>query len=130
MTEISYAVPAAWKKRAYVTAESYKKTYAESVKSPEKFWAKEAKRLDWFKFPKKIKNTSFAYPDVSIKWFEDGVLNVSYNCIDRHLKKRGHQTALIWEGDNPYDDKKVSYNELHTEVCRFANVLKKLGVKK
>ena len=130
MTEKIYPVPAAWKKRAYVTAESYKKTYAESINNPDKFWAKEAKRLDWFKFPKKIKNTSFAYPDVSIKWFEDGLLNVSYNCIDRHLKKRGNQTALIWEGDNPYDDKKVTYNQLHAEVCRFANVLKKLGVKK
>ncbi len=130
MTEKSYAVPAAWKKSAYVTAESYKKTYADSVKNPDGFWAKEAKRLDWFKFPTKIKNTSFAYPNVSIKWFEDGVLNVSYNCIDRHLKKRGDQTALIWEGDNPYDDKKITYNHLHAEVCRFANVLKKLGVKK
>ena len=79
VTEKIYPVPAAWKKRAYVTAESYKKTYAESVNNPDKFWAKEAKRLDWFKFPKKIKNTSFAYPDVSIKWFEDGLLNVSYN---------------------------------------------------
>ena len=130
MSEKTYAVPASWKKHAHVTAQSYKKTYAKSVKNPDKFWAKEAERLDWFKFPKKIKNTSFAYPKVSIKWFEDGVLNVSYNCIDRHLKKRGNQVALIWEGDNPYDDKKVTYKELHAEVCRFANVLKKLGVKK
>jgi len=130
LSDKTYAVPAAWKKRAYVTAESYKKTYAESVNNPDKFWAKEAKRLDWVKFPKKIKNVSYAYPDVSIKWYEDGVLNVSYNCIDRHLKKRGHQTALIWEGDNPYDDKKITYKQLHAEVCRFANVLKKLGVKK
>ncbi|MBG1232491.1 acetate--CoA ligase [Aestuariivirga litoralis] len=130
MTEKVYPVPAAWKKRAYVTAESYKKTYAESVKDPVKYWAKEAKRLDWYKFPKKIKNVSFAYPDVSIKWYEDGVLNVSVNCIDRHLKKRANQTAIIWEGDNPYDDKKVTYRELHEQVCRFANVLKKHGVKK
>jgi acetyl-CoA synthetase len=130
MSDHLYPVPAAWKKRAYVTAESYKKTYAESVKNPEKFWAKEAKRIDWFKFPKKIKNVSFAYPDVSIKWFEDGLLNVSYNCIDRHLKKRGDQVALIWEGDNPYDDRKITYRELHENVCRFANVLKKNGVKK
>jgi len=130
MTDKVYPVPAAWKKRAYVTAESYKKTYADSVKDPAKYWGKEAKRIDWFKFPKKIKNVSYAYPDVSIKWYEDGVLNVSYNCIDRHLKKRGNQTALIWEGDNPYDDKKVTYRELHEQVCRFANVLKKHGVKK
>jgi acetyl-CoA synthetase len=130
MSEKTYAVPAGWKKHAHVTAQSYKKTYAKSVKNPDKFWAKEAERLDWYKFPKKIKNTSFVYPKVSIKWFEDGVLNVSYNCIDRHLKKRGNQVALIWEGDNPYDDKKITYKELHAEVCRFANVLKKLGVKK
>jgi acetyl-CoA synthetase len=130
MTEHLYPVPSAWKKRAYVTAESYKKTYAESVKNPEKFWAKEAKRIDWFKFPKKIKNVSYAYPDVSIKWYEDGLLNVSYNCIDRHLKKRGDQVALIWEGDNPYDDRKITYRELHENVCRFANVLKRNGVKK
>ena len=130
MTEHLYPVPSAWKKRAYVTARSYKTTYAESIKSPEKFWAKEAKRIDWFKFPKKIKNVSYAYPDVSIKWYEDGLLNVSYNCIDRHLKKRGDQVALIWEGDNPYDDRKVTYRALHEHVCRFANVLKKNGVKK
>ena len=130
MSEKVYAVPAAWKKRAYVTESSYKKTYAESVKDPAKFWAKEAKRIDWFKFPKKIKNVSFAYPNVSIKWYEDGILNVSYNCIDRHLKKRANHVALIWEGDNPYDDKKITYRELHEHVCRFANVMKKHGVKK
>jgi len=130
MTDKVYPVPAAWKKRAYVTAESYRKTYAVSIKDPAKYWGKEAKRIDWFKFPKKVKNVSYAYPDVSIKWYEDGVLNVSYNCIDRHLKKRGNQTALIWEGDNPYDDKKITYRELHEQVCRFANVLKKHGVKK
>jgi acetyl-CoA synthetase len=104
--------------------------YAESVKSPDKFWAKQAKRLDWFKAPTKIKNTSFAYEKVSIKWFEDGILNVSYNCIDRHLKKRANQTAIIWEGDNPYDDKKITYGELHAHVCRMANVMKRHGVKK
>ncbi len=130
MSDRVYPVPAAWKKRAYVTASSFKKTYTESVKSPGKFWAREAKRIDWFKFPKKIKNVSYAYPDISIKWYEDGVLNVSYNCIDRHLKKRGDQIALIWEGDNPYDDRKVTYRELHEQVCRFANVLKRNGVKK
>ena len=113
-----------------MTKKTYKSWYADSVKSPEKFWAKHAKRLDWFKAPTKIKKTSFAYDNVSIKWFEDGVLNVSYNCIDRHLKKRGNQTAIIWEGDNPYDDRKITYKELHEQVCRFANVLKANGVKK
>jgi acetyl-CoA synthetase len=130
MSEKVYAVPSAWKKRALVDDAAYTKMYAESVKDPAKFWGKQAKRLDWMKVPKKIKNTSFEYPNVSIKWYEDGVLNVSENCIDRHLKKRGNQTAIIWEGDNPYDDKKITYRELHDHVCRLANVMKKHGVKK
>jgi acetyl-CoA synthetase len=130
MSSKTYPVPAQWKKRAYVDDAGYKTMYAESVKAPAKFWAKHAKRLDWFKAPTKIKNTSFAYDHVSIKWFEDGVLNVSYNCIDRHLKKRANRTAIIWEGDNPYDDKKITYAELHAQVCRFANVMKRNGVAK
>jgi acetyl-CoA synthetase len=130
MSSKTYPVPASWKKRAFVDEAGYKAMYAESVKAPAKFWAKHAKRLDWFKAPTKIKNTSFAYDKVSIKWFEDGVLNVSHNCIDRHLKKRANQTAIIWEGDNPYDDKKITYSELHAQVCRFANVMKRNGVKK
>ncbi len=130
MSSKTYPVPASWKKRAFVDEAGYKAMYAESVKNPDKFWAKHAKRLDWFKVPTKIKNTSFAYEKVSIKWFEDGVLNVSYNCIDRHLKKRANQTAIIWEGDNPYDDKKITYGELHAQVCRMANVMKLHGVKK
>ena len=130
MSSKTYPVPANWKKRAFVDDAGYKAMYAESVKAPAKFWAKHAKRLDWFKAPRKIKNTSFAYDKVSIKWFEDGILNVSYNCIDRHLKKRANQTAIIWEGDNPYDDKKITYAELHAQVCRFANVMKRNGVKK
>ncbi len=130
MSEKLYAVPAAWKKKAHVDDAGYKAMYAESVKSPTKFWAKQAKRIDWFKAPTKIKNTSFNYDNVSIKWYEDGVTNVSVNCIDRHLKKRANQTAIIWEGDNPYDDKKITYRELHEHVCRLANVMKKHGVKK
>ena len=130
MSDKIYAVPAAWKKRALVDQDGYEKTYAESIKDPSKFWAKHAKRLDWFKTPTKIKNVSFAYPNVSIKWYEDGILNVAFNCIDRHLKKRANQTAIIWEGDNPYDDKKITYRELYEHVCRMANVLKAQGVKK
>ncbi len=130
MSDKIYAVPANWKKRALVDKAGYEAMYAESVKSPAKFWAKQAKRLDWFKAPTKIKNTSFDYDKVSIKWFEDGLLNVSYNCVDRHLKKRANQTAIIWEGDNPYDDKKITYAELHAHVCRFANVMKAHGVKR
>ena len=104
--------------------------YARSISDPDGFWAEQAKRIDWIKSPTKIKNTSFAYPDISIKWFEDGVLNISANCLDRHLEKRGDQTAIIWEGDTPGTDGKVTYRELHERVCRFANVLKAQGVKK
>ncbi|RWM25131.1 acetate--CoA ligase [Mesorhizobium sp.] len=124
-----HRVQPAWKKNALIDNETYLKWYADSVKNPDKFWGKHGKRIDWFKPFTKVKNTSFD-GKVSIKWFEDGQTNVSYNCIDRHLKKRGNQTAIIWEGDNPYDDRKITYNELYAHVCRFANVLKKHGVKK
>jgi acetyl-CoA synthetase len=124
-----YKVKPAWKKRALIDDDTYLKWYAESVKNPDKFWGKHGKRIDWFKPYTKVKNTSFK-GKVSIKWFEDGLTNVSHNCIDRHLKKRGNQVAIIWEGDNPYDDKKITYNELHEHVCRLANVMKKHGVKK
>jgi acetyl-CoA synthetase len=130
MSDKVYPVPAPWKKRALVNDAEYKKMYEESISGPDKFWARHAKRLDWFKAPKKIKNSSFAPGNVSIKWFEDGELNVSVNCIDRHLKKRGNQTAIIWEGDDPYYDKKITYRELYEQVCRFANVMKAQGVKK
>ena len=130
MSEVHvHKVKAAWKKNALIDNETYLKWYADSVKNPDKFWGKHGKRIDWFKPYSKVRNASFE-GDVSIKWFEDGETNVSYNCIDRHLKKRGDQVAIIWEGDNPYDDKKVTYNELYEQVCRFANVLKKHGVRK
>ena len=124
-----YRVQPGWKKNALLDDETYLKWYAESVKNPDKFWGKHGKRIDWFKPYTKVMNASFS-GKVAIKWYEDGVTNVSYNCIDRHLKKRGNQTAIIWEGDNPYDDKKITYNELYDHVCRLANVLKKHGVKK
>ncbi|MBW3099153.1 acetate--CoA ligase [Pseudohoeflea coraliihabitans] len=117
------------RKRALIDQETYLDWYRQSVKNPEKFWNKHGKRIDWFKPYSKVKNTSFD-GKVSIKWFEDGQTNVAYNCIDRHLKKRGDQVAIIWEGDNPYDDKKITYNELYEQVCRLANVLKSHGVKK
>ncbi|TPM04496.1 acetate--CoA ligase [Mesorhizobium sp. B2-3-10] len=130
MSEVHvHRVQPAWKKNALIDNDTYLKWYADSVKNPDKFWGKHGKRIDWFKPFSKVKNTSFD-GKVSIKWFEDGQTNVSYNCIDRHLKKRGDQTAIIWEGDNPYDDKKVTYNELYGHVCRLANVMKKHGVKK
>ncbi|MGB7205466.1 MAG: acetate--CoA ligase [Anderseniella sp.] len=129
MTSKTYKVQAAWKKNALIDNDGYLKMYNQSVKDPDKFWGKHGKRIDWFKPYKKVKSTSFS-GNVSIKWFEDGVTNVCYNCVDRHLKKRGNQTAIIWEGDNPFDDKKITYNELHDKVCRLSNVMKENGVKK
>jgi acetate--CoA ligase len=117
--------------RTHTTAEQYDALYQRSIQDPEGFWAEQAKRLDWVKFPTKIKNTSFEYPNVSIKWFEDGVLNVAANCIDRHLAERGDDIAIIWEPDNPADQPEyITYRKLHERVCRAANVLKDLGVKK
>ena len=129
MSEKIYPVQKPVKARALIDKEKYLKWYEESVENPDKFWGKHGKRIDWFKPYTKVKNTSFT-GKVSIKWFEDGQTNVSYNCIDRHLKTNGDQVAIIWEGDNPYIDKKVTYNELYEHVCRMANVLKKHGVKK
>jgi acetyl-CoA synthetase len=130
MSEKVYDVPAEWKKRAFIDEAKYKDWYTQSVKDPDKFWREHAKRIHWMKPFSKIKNTSFGPGNVSIKWFEDGKTNAAYNCIDRHLEKRGNQTAIIWEGDDPKDDKKITYKQLHAEVCRFANVLKSRGVKK
>jgi acetyl-CoA synthetase len=125
-----YDVPAEWKARAYVDEAKYQAMYARSIKDPNGFWGEQTARLDWVKKPTKIKNTTYDPHNVSIKWFEDGTLNACYNCVDRHVAKRGNQTALIWEGDDPKDDKKVTYKELHAQVQVFANVLKARGVKK
>jgi acetyl-CoA synthetase len=130
MSDKIYDVPADWRKRAYVDEAKYKEMYARSVKDPNGFWGEQAKRIDWIKPFSKVKNTSYDPGNVSIKWFEDGTLNVCHNCVDRHLAKRGDQTAILWEGDDPKDDKKLTYKQLHAEVCRFANVLKSRGVKK
>ncbi len=125
-----YDVPADWAKRAWLDDAKYKDMYAASIKDPDKFWGEQAKRITWSKPFTKVKNTSYAPGNVSIKWFEDGKLNACFNCVDRHVEKRGDQTAIIWEGDDPKDDKKVTYKQLHAEVQKFANVLKKQGVKK
>ena len=125
-----YDVPADWRKRAFADDARYQELYARSIKDPTGFWGEQAKRIDWIKPFSKVKNTSYDPHNVSIKWFEDGTLNVCYNCVDRHLAKRGEQTAIIWEGDDPKVDKKLTYKQLHAEVCRFANVLKARGVKK
>ena len=130
MSDKIYDVPAEWRKRAFVDDAKYKEMYGRSIQDPNGFWAEHAKRVDWIKPFSKVKNTSYDPHNVSIKWFEDGTLNVCHNCVDRHLAKRGDQTAILWEGDDPKDDKKVTYKQLHAEVCRFANVLKARGVKK
>lgn len=130
MSEAIYPVPQEWAERAYINAERYKEMYEESQRDPEGFWRREAKRIDWMKFPEKIKDTSFDEATFGIKWFEDGILNVSYNCLDRHLAERGDQAAIIWEGDDPEDSRVITYRELHEEVCLFANVLRAQGVRR
>jgi acetyl-CoA synthetase len=130
MSDKVYPVPQAWAERAYYNADSYARDYASSVKDPEAFWSKAGRTLDWIKPYTKAKNTSFKLGKVDIRWFEDGVLNVSANCIDRHLAKRANQIAIIWEGDNPSDSEQITYAQLHERVQRFANVMKKHGVKK
>jgi acetyl-CoA synthetase len=130
MSEKIYDVPADWSKRAYVDGAKYKDMYTRSINDPNGFWGEQAKRVDWIKPFTKVENVSYAPGNISIKWFEDGILNVAHNCVDRHLAKRGDQTAILWEGDDPKDDKKITYKELHAEVCKFANVLKSRGVKK
>src|ERR1700733_9541878 len=130
MSEQIYDVPAEWKNRAFIDAAKYAAMYERSLKDPTTFWGEEARRIDWFKPFTKVKNTSFDSHHISIKWFEDGITNVAHNCIDRHLAKRGDQVAIIWEGDSPNVDKKITYRQLHAEVSRFANVLKARGAKK
>jgi acetyl-CoA synthetase len=126
-----YKVPKKWKNRAFIDKDEYEKLYTKSVEKPDKFWGKEGKRIDWIRPYTRVKDTTFHYPNVSIKWFEDGTLNVSANCVDRHLKKRGKQVAIIWEPDDPTAEARhITYRELHNEVCRFANVLKAQGVKR
>ncbi len=117
-------------KRALIKAEDYSRIYRQSVEDNDGFWAQQAKRLDWAKFPQKISDVSWKLADLHIRWFEDGQLNVCYNCLDRHLEERGEQTAIIWEGDDPAHDLKLSYRELHQQVCRMANVLKQMGVQR
>ncbi|MFN3828217.1 MAG: acetate--CoA ligase [Micavibrio sp.] len=116
-------------KNAHVDAAKYKDMYERSLSDPDGFWRDMAQRITWFKEPTKIKNTSFHSP-VSIKWYEDGVLNAAYNCIDRHLPARANQTALIWEGDDPTQSQHISYARLKDEVCQLANALKSRGVQK
>jgi acetyl-CoA synthetase len=126
-----YPVASTVAKRAHIDAKKYASMYERSVKNPDGFWAEQAKQfVSWSKPWRQVSDWSYDAKDLHIKWFIDGKLNVSYNCLDRHLAKRGDQVAILWEGDDPKDDQKITYRQLHTEVCRFANVLKARGVKK
>ena len=128
MSEKIYDIPPEWKTRAFIDAARYAEMYARSIKDPNGFWAEAAKRIHWYKAPTRIKNSTFGPGEVSIKWFEDGVTNAAYTCIDRHLPKRARQTAIIWEGDDPAQSKHITYQQLHDEVCRFANILRNRNV--
>jgi acetyl-CoA synthetase len=128
MSGKSYPVSSFWKERAYIDLAKYHELYNWSVQDPEAFWADQARRIDWIKPFTRVKNTSFLPDFVSIKWFEDGTVNAAQNCIDRHLPRLANHTAIIWEGDEPGNSKRITYQELHDEVCRLANVLKALGV--
>ncbi len=130
MSDKIYEVTANWAKRAFIDKAKYRAMYDRSIADPEGFWAEQAERIHWFRRFSKVKNTSFAPDHVSIKWFEDGVTNAAYNCIDRHLAERGDQVAIIWEGDDPKDSEKITYHQLHDRVCRMANVLRNRNVEK
>jgi acetyl-CoA synthetase len=130
MAEKIYPVPAEWQKRAFIDEAKYGELYARSLNDPQGFWGEMGLRIDWFTPYTKVKNTSFDPHQVMIRWFEDGVTNAAHNCIDRHLAEHADDVAIIWESDDPANDKRITYKQLHTEVCRFANVLKKYGVKK
>ena len=116
-------IPANIADRCLISPEQYQEKYQQSVSSPDAFWGEQGHILDWIKPYQKVKNTSFAPGNVSIKWYEDGTLNLAANCLDRHLAERGNETAIIWEGDDASQSKHISYKELHRDVCRFANVL-------
>jgi len=126
----AYPVPKAFAQKANIGPEQYASMYAASIEDPEAFWGEMGQRLDWMEPYTKVKNVSWDTSNLSVKWYEDGVLNVSANCLDRHLETRGDKPAIVWEGDDPSDSKTFSYREAHLEVCRFANVLKDIGVKK
>ena len=132
MSADKIAVKTNWKNNAHLDKNNYEKFYEKSINDPEGFWSEQALNIDWHKpFTKDaIKKVNFSKDNLEIKWFYDGKLNVSYNCIDRHLKTKSDNTAIIWEGDNPNESKNITYKELHPDVCLMANVLKKRGVKK
>lgn len=130
MSDKLFKVPAEWAKNSYINQSSYEAKYKNSIDNNEKFWAEEGKRIHWFKPYTKTKEVTYSTKKVSIKWFYDGTTNVSYNCIDRHLPKRAKQTAIIFEGDDPKESKNITYQELSDQVCKLANGLKEIGVKR
>ena len=125
-----YPVAEEWKRGTLCAGETYRSMYERSIADPEAFWAEHGKRIDWIRPYARVKDVSYAADNLHIRWFHDGTLNVSANCIDRHLASRGDRPAIIWEGDDPGDDRTITYRELHDEVCRLANGLKSIGVKK
>jgi len=128
--ELVFRVPKKWSSSAYINKKQYEKKYRLSIKDNEGFWKKEGKRIDWIKPYTKIKDVKYSKTDVRIKWYYDGILNASANCIDRHLKDKQNKTAIIWVGDDPNDSKLISYKQLHENVCKAANGLKEMGIKK
>ncbi len=130
LDDLIFEVPAKAAAEAHVDAAKYEAMYAQSLADPDAFWGEHGKRLDWMTPYTKVKNTHYSDTDVSIKWYEDATLNACVNCVDRHLETRGEQVAIIWEGDEPTEDAKITYAQLHEEVCRFANVLKARDVQK
>ncbi|AKJ43471.1 acetate--CoA ligase [Pragia fontium] len=125
-----HPVPAAIAENALINKQQYQAMYQQSVQNPDEFWAEQGKIVDWIKPYTKVKNTSFAPGNIDIRWFEDGTLNLSANCLDRHLVTRGEQTAIIWESDDGSETQKITYRQLHQRVCKFANVLKSLGLQR
>lgn len=125
-----HPIPANIAERCLINPDQYKAQYQQSITDPDTFWGEQGKILDWMRPYTRVKNTSFAPGNISIKWYEDGTLNLAANCLDRHLAERGDQTAIIWEGDDASQSKHITYRELHADVCRFANVLLDLGIKK
>ena len=117
-------------KNSHANENIYEKMYSESINSPEEFWKEHGQRIDWIKPYTKVKDVSYKKENLHISWYEDGTLNASFNCLDRHLKTKGKNTAIIWEGDNPNESKHISYNDLYKDVCKFSNVLKDAGAKK
>jgi len=130
MSQEIFPVSEEWSKRAFINRETYERMYAQAASDPDSFWRREAQRIDWIKPFTTVKQTSFNEADFGIKWFADGQLNISANCIDRHLPGRANDVAILWEGDDPSQSRRITYGELHEQVCRLANVLKSNGVRK